>query len=284
MAEQVILSNGTIKVSFTSIGAEMTSVIKDGVEKIWQADPEVWAKHAPTLFPICGGLNNDTYTYKGNSYSLPRHGFARPSLFEVEEKTETSATFLLRSNEETLKCYPFHFEFRVKYSISGSTLTVTYDTRNTGDENMYYSLGGHDAYNCPEGVNSYSVIFEKPEDLDSNLLVGPVLGHELMNFGKNTTELQLKEEFFELDTLAFLNLKSRKAWLKNRETGDTIEIGFDGFDYFMIWTKVGAKFICLEPWCGLSDYFDAGSDITQKAGIMTLSPNERQTKTRTVTF
>ena len=111
-----------------------------------------------------------------------------------------------------------------------------------------------------------------------------MLGHELMNFGKNTTELQLKEEFFELDTLAFLNLKSRKAWLKNRDTGDTIEIGFDGFDYFMIWTKVGAKFICLEPWCGLSDYFDAGSDITEKAAIMTLLPNERQTKTRTVTF
>jgi len=284
MAETITISNGDLRVSISQMGAEIVSAVKNGRECIWQADPEVWGKHAPVLFPVCGGLNNDKYSYEGKEYTLPRHGFARTSLFDVEYADGEKVVFLLKSNAETRENYPFEFEFRMKYSLEGDTLCVEYEVVNTDSKKIYFSFGGHDAYSCPEGVSNYTLVFEKEESLDSTLLVGPVLGHETMNFGKNTTELKLKDEFFELDTLAFLNLKSKKAWLRNDLTGERLGISFEDFDYLMVWTKVGAKFLCLEPWCGLSDYFDAGSDITKKAGIMSLDPQKQCNKKRYVTF
>ncbi|NJN35002.1 MAG: hypothetical protein HC817_12845, partial [Saprospiraceae bacterium] len=32
---------------------------------------------SPVLFPIVGGLKDNTYYFKGEKYTLPRHGFAR---------------------------------------------------------------------------------------------------------------------------------------------------------------------------------------------------------------
>ena len=55
----VAIKNEFLEVSISSVGAEIQSVIsKDGKEYIWQGDPAYWNKHAPVLFPICGGLND----------------------------------------------------------------------------------------------------------------------------------------------------------------------------------------------------------------------------------
>jgi len=283
MAEQVILSNGIITVTASTMGAELISIKKDEREFIWCGDPEVWARHAPHLFPICGNLNNGAYTYEGKEYKMKGHGFARNSLFELESADKEHAVFLLRANDETRTCYPFEFEFRVAYTLIGSSLKVEYKTTNVDTKPLYYSVGGHDGYACPEGVEAYKLVFEKPENLDSILLEGVVLGHEILNFGINTTELELKDEYFKLDTLIFKKLNSKRVWLKNKITGDALEVRFDDFDNFMVWTNVGAKYLCLEPWCGLPDYFDSGSDITKKAGIIELAPGKTDVKERFVT-
>ena len=44
------------------------------------------------------------------------HGFARDSEFEFLSKTENSISFILKSNDETLKVYPYDFEFIVTNS------------------------------------------------------------------------------------------------------------------------------------------------------------------------
>ena len=283
MDEQIVLSNGIISVTVALNGAEIQSIQKDGREFIWCADPTVWGRHAPNLFPICGNLNNGAYTYEGKEYKMKGHGFARNSIFELESAEKDKAVFLLRANDTTRECYPFEFEFRVAYTLVDSSLKVEYITTNVDTKPLYYSVGGHDAYACPEGVEAYKLVFEKPETLDSVLLEGVVLGHDILNFGINTTELELKDEYFKLDTLVFTNLNSKKVWLKNKITGDELEVKFDDFDNFMVWTNVGAKYLCLEPWCGLPDYFDAGSDITKKAGIIELAPGMTDIKTRFVT-
>lgn len=69
------IQDGILKVVISSKGAEVQSV-KDrhnGYEYIWQANPKVWARHAPVLFPIVGRLVNDEYTYKGKKYHMTEH-------------------------------------------------------------------------------------------------------------------------------------------------------------------------------------------------------------------
>ena len=284
MAEQLILSNNLIRATFSTKGAELISVIKDGKEKIWVGDPDVWASHAPLLFPICGGMKDDKYIYEGEEYTLLKHGYIRHLEFEVESQSEKKIVFLHCSNDETREQYPFNYELRVIYTLEDSTLTVDYNVKNLDDTCMYYSIGAHEGYYCPEGIEQYSIIFDKPEILDSHVLNGNLLEYETINVGKNTCELPLKYEYFEVDALVFLNLKSRKVSLRNRRTSEEIGLEYAGHDFFLLWTKPGAKYICMEPWCGHQDFVDADYDFINKKGIIKLFGKEEKTKTHKIIF
>ena len=284
MAEQLILSNGIIQATFSTKGAELLSVIKDGQEKIWIGDPDVWPAHAPFLFPICGGLKDDKYIYEGKEYTLQKHGYIRFAEFEVESQTDTKLVFLHRWDDETISQFPFHYELRVIYTLEGSELKVDYKVKNLDETPMYYSVGAHEGYYCPEGIEEYSIIFDKDENLDSNILNGNLLEYEMINVGKNTCELPLKYEYFAIDALVFLNLNSRKVSLKNRKTGAEIGLEFEGHDFFLLWTKPGAKYICMEPWCGCQDFVDSDYDFKNKKGIIKLPGKEEKTKTHKIIF
>jgi galactose mutarotase-like enzyme len=73
------LSNDLLAVTIAAKGAELQSIFntQTQLEYMWSGDAVFWGKKSPVLFPIVGGLKNNNYDYKGNSYSLPRHGFAR---------------------------------------------------------------------------------------------------------------------------------------------------------------------------------------------------------------
>ena len=284
MAEQLILSNNQIEATFSTKGAELLSVIKDGQEKIWIGDSDVWPAHAPVLFPICGGLRDDKYIYEGKEYTLQKHGYIRFAEFEVESHSDTRLVFLHRWDSETISQFPFHYELRVIYTLEGSVLKVDYKVKNLDETPMYYSVGAHEGYYCPEGIEEYSIIFDKRENLDSNILNGNLLEHEIVNVGENTCELPLKYEYFAVDALVFLNLNSRKVSLKNRKTGVEVGLEFEDHDFFLLWTKPGAKYICMEPWCGCQDFVDSDYDFKNKKGIIKLSGREEKTKTHKIIF
>ena len=76
---EFILENENLRVTVESHGAELVSVVnkQTGAEMLWQADPAVWARHAPVLFPYCGRLKDGAFTCKGVRYEGGQHGFAR---------------------------------------------------------------------------------------------------------------------------------------------------------------------------------------------------------------
>ena len=285
MAEQLItLQNKELKVTLSSKGAEIVSIIKDGKEKIWQADTEVWAMHTPIMFPVCGGLKDDEFIFEGKTYNLGKHGFIRFCEFEVESADDEKVVFAYSSNEETLKQYPFDFKFKVAFMLKGADLLVEYITENTGNKAMYFSAGAHEGYACDEGVENYTIVFEKEEDLVANVLEGNLLGYSTVELGKGTKELKLKDEFFKVDALVFLNLKSRKVWLRNDTTGESFSVAFDGADYLLLWTKYKAKYLCIEPWFGISDFTDSNKDFVNKRGITKLDANKVCVNAHTISF
>ncbi len=270
MAEQLKISNGIISAVLSTTGAELKSVIKDNREIIWEGNPDVWSGQAPLLFPICGGVKDDKYTFDGKEYTLEKHGYGRFKEFEVEAKGDNFITFLLRSDAESLEKFPFEYELRLTYTLVDNKIEVKYSVKNTGNSDMYFSIGAHEGYACPEGIEEYSLVFEKEENLTCNILDGNLLEYNTYSVGENTRELPLKYDFFAVDALTFLNLKSRQVSLVHRPTGRTISVEFDGFDYMFVWTKPNAKYICIEPWCGVPDFVDTDGDITKKKGIIKL--------------
>ncbi|MDO5310919.1 MAG: aldose 1-epimerase family protein [Clostridia bacterium] len=279
------IKNEYLTVMFKSKGAEIASVKNcEGKEYIWCGDPDVWAGQTPVLFPICGGLMNDKFSVNGKEYTLEKHGFARHMEFECEKAEDNEAVFCLRDTEETLKQYPFHFEFRIIYTLSGKSIKVTYETKNLNNETMYFSVGGHEGYACPEGIEEYSICFDKPQTLERVVLNGNYLSDKTERVIADSDTLPLKYDYFESDALVFKNVEFEKAALVKNDGTSRIEVSFPGHKYFLIWTKPGAKYICLEPWCGIPDGENAGGDISRKEGIISVEAGEINTVYHTINF
>ena len=82
----ITLTNHHLKVTISTLGAELLTLEKNHINYIWEVDENYWNKTSPVLFPIVGRLQNDSYTYAGKTYHLPRHGFARNYEFNYEQK------------------------------------------------------------------------------------------------------------------------------------------------------------------------------------------------------
>ena len=241
MSEIITISNEKITLSISTLGAEMKSIKKGARELLWEGNPAVWSGQAPILFPICGGLREDKFIYENKEYILQKHGYARNVNFEIESTNRTSSVFLLCSNEESQKHYPFDYEFRVCYALEGNTINISYTALNTGNRTMYYAVGAHEAYACPNGIEEWSLIFDKEEEVSRNVLNGNQLEYPPVSFAKNGQELPLKNEYFKTDAIVLADVKSRKVTLKNRNNGECIGVEYEGNDYLLIWTKPEAN-------------------------------------------
>lgn len=280
----VILSNNSLYAEIAEKGAEIRKVTLDGNDRMWNGDPAYWSSVSPVLFPICSGLPDDKFTFSGKEYTLGKHGFARESVFEVESKSNSSATFLLKDTPETLIKYPWHFELRVTYTLVGNNINVSYDVKNTSDNTMYYSIGSHEAYLCKDGIEDYDIIFEREETLSAYQLDGSLLTNNKTPIIKNSKVLPLYDKYFKIDALVFKDVKSRFVTLRNRKTGEETSVKFDGFDYLVLWHKYGAPYMCIEPWAGICNSVGGTNDITQKEGIIKLNSGENNILKHTIYF
>jgi galactose mutarotase-like enzyme len=269
----VVLENQFLKVTLSSKGAEITSLIDKATqtEYIWQADENIWNFHAPNLFPVVGGLNNNTLYVNGESYPMSRHGFARNSVFRRLESAPDHAKFSLDHNEETLKVYPFKFEFQVVYHLSGRSLKVMYKVINKDEKDIYFSLGAHPAFNVPlvdgEAYEDYYFQFEVTEDLNTHLLsdAGLLTGATEKVFTGD--KLRLTKDMFNKDALIFKDIKSRSVTLTNTAGTKHVKVDFPHFIQLGLWSKPGAPFVCIEPWLGHADYDGDIRDVSRKEAI-----------------
>lgn len=281
----VKLKNNDISVTIDSFGAEVKSVVDaSGTEFMWSGDPKVWGRVAPVIFPICSGLKEDTYIFNGTEYSMHKHGFAKGTDFEVVSATDIEAVLRICATNETLKCYPFRFEFYVKFRIEKNILSITYETHNLSDTDMYFSVGGHEGYACPESFEEYDIVFSENETLDSWEVDGCLLSGKTNRIITNDNVLSLKKEYFSVDALIFKNFLSREVSLRKKDGKREVKVSFDGADYLLLWTKPDGKYLCIEPWCGFPETPDSSYDITQKEGIIRLEGKKTHSVSHSMTF
>ena len=159
------IENEKLCATISSHGAELVSLFdkEKQQEVIWEADPKHWARHAPVLFPNVGKYYGGSYLHNGKIYKEGQHGFARDMDFDCIENSADTASFILKSNVETLKRYPFSFELVISYALSDNGLVITWRVNNRGDEAMYFTIGGHPAFKVPYDE------FENYKDLEEVL-------------------------------------------------------------------------------------------------------------------
>ncbi|MBQ8648694.1 MAG: aldose 1-epimerase family protein [Clostridia bacterium] len=270
----ITIKNEYITAVFSELGAELKSVQYGGREYIWNSDAKYWAESSPILFPICSRLKDDEYILDGKAYPMGMHGFAKKSLFEAESAGKDNVTFLLKSNKETLKSYPFSFELRIKYLLEGKKLRVLYEVKNLSEKEMYFSIGAHEGYFCPEGIEEYDIVFDKKTTLKASVLENKLLGDKKLTVIENGDVLPLKNKYFEIDALIFKNIDFSGLKLRKKDGLREIRVCFNGFPYLLLWTKCGAPYICIEPWCGITDNINTDKNIKTKEGINSIAPND----------
>jgi hypothetical protein len=132
------ISNGILALSVDEKGAQMRSLIDErtGREYLWQADPAIWGRTAPILFPAVGKMHKDSYLHGGKSYPMPKHGFLRDAELAPEILSEDYLVLAYSPDEKIKESYPFDFEFLAKFALDGSALVFAYEVENKGAETM----------------------------------------------------------------------------------------------------------------------------------------------------
>lgn len=267
------LQNDFISISVKSYGAELCSLIdkEKNRELMWQADPKFWPRHAPLLFPVVGKLKDNSFQFKGKNYILNQHGFARQSEFEVFMPVKNQLTCRLQSSQESLKVYPFSYEFETHYILQNHTLKQVFIIKNTGKETMYASVGAHPAFAINLSAN--------PE-----LHFTPHLNHYIYKLQDGSIKskpwgyisgelLEIENNTFDEDALILDQTANYKiALAENGNNILTVDTG--NMPYLGIWAKPAAPFVCVEPWCGMADFEEHDGDITKKKGIIGIEPGD----------
>jgi galactose mutarotase-like enzyme len=217
------------------------------------ANPELSVRGGiPILFPICGNLPDNTYTYQGQQYTLKQHGFARDLPWEHEQVSAENKTFLklhLSSNEKTKTVYPFDFHLAFSYVIQGNTLEIQQQYTNRSSQAMPFSFGFHPYFLTQDKTQlEFEILAQKYQDQRSK---------EIHTFNG-------KFDFTkdEID-VAFKPLSGQFATVSDRSRKLKLTLEYDRvFSTLVFWTLKGKDFYCLEPWSASRNAINTGEDLT----------------------
>ena len=294
----IALKNDDLEVQCKTFGGELSSIrSKEGIEYLWQGDPEYWSGQAPVLFPICGSVRNGQVQYHlkdgVKTGQLPRHGLIRKREFELKEQTDHRLVFEITSNDESLQNYPYHFRVEIAYELKGKEITITYRVQNLeSDQVMPYFIGGHPAFRCPlladEDYEDYELIFEKEESCSVPLLfteTGLVDRLQRTPFLDHSPSLPLRHELFEKDAIILDQLASKSVQLLSKKSGKGLKFDFADFENLVLWsTNNKGPFIALEPWTGISTSAEEDDFFEDKKGVIQLAPQETRSHQYRITI
>lgn len=278
------IENEDIIVRIDSFGAEVKSVLKKKgyKEYMWYGDGKFWGRTSPVLFPIVGGLKDKKYTYKGHEYSMGQHGFARDMEFELLDKKENEISFLLKSNEETLKKYPFKFELIITYVLTGNSLEVKWNVINKDTERIYFSIGAHPAFLCPENgeksKDGYKLFFDGVSEIHhhgNTRDTGLAILNEDIVLNLDNGRVNITEDFFDRCTYMIEGNQTKLVGIEDSNGNKIVDVCFDT-PLFAIWSpeEKNAPFICIEPWYGRADATDFSGDFEDRDYINMLDVDE----------
>ncbi len=269
------LNNGTVTIEVNSIGAELSSLVRngEGYEYIWQGDPAFWTGRSPVLYPVVGGCVDDKIVVDGKTYEMPKHGYARRREFQLVKQDDEQLVYSLKYNDEILGFFPYKTELKMTYALEGSTVVIEYEVVNLDEMAVYFQLGTHPAFNCPmsEGLEFSDYYLEFNHSEDAVLLSLNEEGLFVDETAKNIEEArfagnkhELKHDMFYNDALVYTNINSDTVTLKTDKDEKFVKVHFENLPHIGIWQKMDAPYLCIEPWHGHADYADFSGEMKDK--------------------
>ncbi|MCM0649927.1 aldose epimerase [Clostridium swellfunianum] len=237
---------GAIITNFVCHGKELLYLDK---ETFYDTDANIRGG-IPILFPISGQLKEGKYELDGKTYFMKNHGVARINSWEVIETCADNRAAIklrLKSNEDTLKAFPFDFELVFTYILKDGKLTIEQEYKNNSSNAMPIQAGFHPYFETLNKNISYSTDAEKYLDYNDMQIKDYTGSVDLTNMVESAAFIDANKNIisFELKEL------SRKICL---------EYGKE-FKYIVIWSVKGKDFVCVEPWMEKNGALNTGNGL-----------------------
>ncbi len=278
------IENSCLKVAVDTVGAEIKSVLFHGEERlaITASAGDKVISYAPILFPVCGRCS---MIVDGVAYPIAMHGVLRRKEFVLEEKGEDFLRFSLTADEETKAMYPFDFVFTATYRLEENVITAEFDIQNVGEKTMYFSIGAHESYALPNGLDGYYLQFEKEEHFLHHKYVGGYQTDETVDLGTGNILQFPKNILTGGDTLILPNIRSQRVILKRQDGKVMSTVTLGGLKNLLLWRVGEENMICIEPWLTLpDDKVRYQTEHCQKPGLAVLKGGESTSIIRKISY
>ena len=233
-------------------------------------------------FSFVGKVRDGKYRYNGVEYPMGQHGFARDMEFTFLSQSEDEIWFVLESDEETLKKFPFAFRLEIGYKLVENTLKVMWKVTNPAEEEtLHFSIGAHPAFLCPveEGTEQSEYFLQL--DVNEAEYYSASMENGLKIPDKRVLKLengrcQIKEGFFDMGdrgTYIFEDNQVKEVALVTPDGRAYVTVSFD-MPLVAVWSpeKKQAPFVCIEPWCGRCDAVDFLGSLEEREWANSLAP------------
>lgn len=282
MSEKYILENELIKISISSVGAELQEIRLKSNNKnyLWHGDQKYWDGQSPLLFPTVGRVFDDKILIDGKNYSMPKHGFVREGIFRVVEKSSSKIKLELDITAQMKNYYPFDYSLKVVYEIVNKSIKTSWIIENNESNEIYFQIGAHPAINWEAPQNS-NIRGYLDFDTSKKYLVsavannnGYIVDGEKYNVDLEDGILQMQDKTLFGNTFLFLDNQVSQVTLLNSDKKPYFKLTFNS-PTLAIWSpdKEYCPFICIEPWWGLNDKENYNGEFKDRLYTNSAKPN-----------
>ena len=303
----ISIQNKELSVTLAAKGAELQSIkhTPTGIEYLWQGDPEYWAARSPNMFPVNVRFKDNRFTYKGKEFEMPRMGLAVIATFEIAEHTgekkkdrtpknlkkdlsKSKAVQVLNSSEETLQYYPFPFQLKITSQVKGLTLLQKYKVTNTGDETLYFALGGHPGFNAPHAKgkdrSDYQYVFSEKMHVKRNEIIDSLIQETKVDYLNNEDRLILSDERIPNGGMFLLDNQSRTIGIALKGRKPYVTVDLQDFPNTNLWSPPGMPYAAIEPMISHHDLQDSAEAIEEKDYLIKLPAGKSRTYQYSITI
>ena len=292
---QATIHNEFLTLTVDTHGAEAVSLKNAaGEEMLWQADPAIWKRHAPILFPWTGKLTGGTFTANGKTYKGGQHGFARDMEHTLLRAEGDTIQLELRA-DDAIKAerFPFDFVLTSTFRLEGKTVHHTLTVQNPAEaaQELRFGIGYHPAFNVPfdsaHTTEDYEFRFDQPESpmiLDAS--PNGLLSGRCYYQWKNASAIQLTDDLFANDSFCMAGLRTKTLGIYEKDTGRSVVCNVAGYPYTLIWSAPAkpVRYVCIEPWHALPGAETDPQKWSERAATACLAPGQQWETTLSTAF
>lgn len=278
------LENESLLLEVAAHGGELSRIYdkQHQREVLWEGTPSIWGRHAPILFPFIGKLFEGKYRFQGKAYEMTAHGFARDMEHTLLSRTEEEVWYVLEDTADTFQRYPFHFRLETGHRLEGNGIRVMWKVVNTGEDTLYFMLGGHPAFKTPEGttVHDFTLQFEQEGEGPLHYQAPDADGYKVEALSGSLAledgKAKIVPGFFDRAlTYIFDQGQVTAVSLLLPDGQPYVTVRCPHIPFLGVWTMEKTHpFVCLEPWFGRCDEKGYQGELKDREGEMSLAPGQ----------